>query len=336
MPTITVTRTYQDTAGVPASGSVSFTPVVSAPDGGSIQFLADPVVAPVSAGQLLVTLVTTDTFVVAGTVTYRVVERVGQTFRRRFYVALPSSLGPTVDLGSLVTTAGPPNTILIEGGADLTDAVDELDARLDVLEAMTTLAEHTAAADPHPVYLTADEANALYALISRALPSGGGTAQALVKNSPTDYDVAWADQEATAITSPFAVVATSTSHVPITAQGMAGQTADLLDAKQDGGAVVFGVTADGRTRIGASPPSAGTVRVEQATTTEKGVVVKQKAAGTAAPIEVQDSAGVAKFSVGPDGLVVAPNVLNPLLVLANAAPVPGGTPNGTVIMRLPA
>lgn len=54
---------------------------------------------------------------------------------------------------------------------------------------------HEAAADPHPLYLTAGEGNAAYAPIGHShsglAPAGGSAAQVLKKNSGTDYDYSW-------------------------------------------------------------------------------------------------------------------------------------------------
>lgn len=169
-----------------------------------------------------------------------------------------------------------------------------------------------------------------------SLPSGGTTGQVLVKNSGSNYDLSWAAQTATTPSSPFTVTATAVGQVPITAQGMSGQTADLLEVKLDGGALAFGVAAGGQVKIGNGAPASGTIRVEQIGTTEKGLVIKQKASGTADPIEVTDSAGTEVFSVAADGTVAGKNIGAKVLVLDNAASVPAGTPAGTVILRRPA
>jgi hypothetical protein len=335
MSTIIVTNNYQNIAGGAASGTVSFTPVVSAADGGSITYLADPVVAPVVSGGLAVSLLTTDSFVTNGTVTYRVVERVGSTLRRRFFVEIPSSLGSTVVLSTLSATSTPPNTVIISGGADLDAALAALDARLDALEAATTVAAHAAASDPHSVYLTQTEADALYSPVAKAVPTGGSTGQVLAKNSATNNDVGWVNQTANAVTSPLSVTATATSQVPITATGMAGQTADILDAKLNGGALALGVASDGTVKVGNAAPSVGTLRVQHLSASTKGVVIKQQSAGTAAPIEVQDSAGAVKFAVASDGTVTGTNIGAKVIVLNAADSVPAGTPAGTVILRRP-
>lgn len=150
MAHITVTNTYEDGSGAGLSGNVTFTPVVTADDGGSVTFIADPVAYRVVAGELSATVLTTDSYTaVEGAVTYRVVERIGSTFRRKFYVALPSSLGASVELGDLTTYQDPPNTLVLEGGGaiDLTShlAVDHAplvasiadhESRLDVIEAI--------------------------------------------------------------------------------------------------------------------------------------------------------------------------------------------------------
>lgn len=338
MATIIVTNSYADASGAAPSGTVTFTPVVSATDGGSFTFLADPTAVPVVAGEMAIVLLTTDSFVVDGTVTYRVVERVGSTLRTRYYVDIPSSLGATVVLSTLTTTSTPPNTFVIDGGGDLDAELDALDARLDVLEAESAgdLAGHEAASDPHPIYLTEAEATALYALIAEKVPTGGATGQVLAKNSATDNDVGWVNQSATAITSPFVVTADAVGEVPITAQGMAGQTADVFQAKLDGGTQVIAATAGGQVEVGNAPPADGSLRVEQRATTERAVKVKLKSAATADAIQVVDNADAELMSVGADGIIAAPNIGNPVLILDNAASVPAGTLDGTLIVRRPA
>lgn len=338
MATIIVTNSYLDPSGASPNGVVTFTPVVSATDGGSFRYLADPVSAPVVAGDLAVSLLTTDSFVVDGTVTYRVVERVGSTLRRRFYVEIPSTLGATVVLSTLTSTASPPNTFVIEGGGDLDAALDSLDARLIVLEGQSAgdLAGHEAAADPHPDYLLQSEADVLYPPLATKVPTGGTTGQVLAKATASDNDVEWVNQAATAITSPFTVTADAVGETPITAQGMTGQTADILAAKLVGGTGAFSVAATGQVKVGNSPPTAGTVRIQQKAASEAGIVVKQQATPTANAITVTDDGDVEIFAVEPDGQVTAPNIGNPVLILDNAASVPNGTLDGTLIVRRPA
>jgi hypothetical protein len=338
MTNITVTNTYQDAGGAAPSGTVSFTPVLSATGGSSFTILADPIMAPVVAGVLSVSLLTTDTFQVDGTVTYRVVERVGATKRSRFYVAIPSSLGSSVVLSSLAATSTPPNTFVIEGGGDLDAALDALDARIVVLEAEAAggLAAHEAAADPHADYLQQAETDLLYEPIGYGIPTGGTIGQVLAKDSSTARDVSWVNQAATAITSPFTVTADAISETPITAQGMAGQTADVFAAKLNGGTGALAVAATGQVKVGNAPPTAGTVRIEQKSASEAGIVVKLQSTPTADAIAVTDNGGTVLMSVEPDGQVVAPNIGVKVIVLDNAAAVPGGTLAGTVILRRPA
>jgi hypothetical protein len=338
MTNITVTNTYQDSLGLGLAGTVTFTPVVTADDGGSITFIDDPIGARVTAGDLLVSLVTTDSFDVNGTVTYRVVERIGTSHRRRYYVELDSALGASVVLSSLTTYTNPPNTLVIEGFGDVSTAITDLDSRVGVLESLGAgdLATHEAAADPHADYLLQAEADALYPTIGTQVPLGGTTGQVLAKNSATDNDVDWVNQTATAITSPFVVTADAVGEVPITAQGMAGQTADVFQAKLDGGTQVIAATAGGQVEVGNSPPADGSLRVEQRAVGERAVKVKLKTSATADAIQVVDNADAELMSVGADGIITAPNIGNPVLILDNAASVPSGTLEGTLIVRRPA
>jgi hypothetical protein len=168
MTNILVTGTYSDGAGNPLSGTITFTPVVTGTDG-TVVFLADPVSASVSGGVLSQALTTTDSWNVEGAVTYKVVERVGSTGRKRYYVTLPSSLGLDVDLATRVQFATPPNQIQLDSGGSTTDFTTHiatvhdpldaelvaLDGRIDALEATSGAGAHNSltsrsAADGHP------------------------------------------------------------------------------------------------------------------------------------------------------------------------------------------
>lgn len=63
-------------------------------------------------------------------------------------------------------------------------------------EAAGAVAAHVAAADPHPIYLTAAEGNAAYSGLghthSGLAPIGGAAGLVLKKNSATDFDYSWA------------------------------------------------------------------------------------------------------------------------------------------------
>jgi hypothetical protein len=115
--TITVTAEYQSILGVAAGGSVTFTPSVTPllDDSDAIFFEATPVIASVTggAGALSVVLPTTDQFSPANW-TYQVNENItfgaNQTFTRAYYVALPSTLGSTVNLIALAPLSIAPAT----------------------------------------------------------------------------------------------------------------------------------------------------------------------------------------------------------------------------------
>lgn len=347
MTTIIVSNTYQDAQGFGLSGTVTFTPVTTADDGGSITYIADPVAARVQAGVLSKELVTTDTYDVPGTVTYRVVERIGASYRRRYYVEIPSSLGSSVVLGTLQQFSNPPNTLVLEGIGDVSAAINDLDARLDTQEALPLLTDHEAAADPHSAagYLTQTVADTLYGSQQATLPTGGSTGQVLAKQSAADQDVDWEDQAATTLTPPVTFTATDPADVPLTLEGAASQTADLFEIKDNSANLKLAVLAGGQVRIGTTPPTGGTLRIEQNSTSGRGIVLKQKAGGTADPLDITDSADASVMTVEADGTVNGLNVgtdpttgnfYAPNLVLDNAAAVPAGTPAGTLILRRPA
>lgn len=147
MSTIIVTATYSDGAGNPMSGTVTFTPVVTGTDG-TVVFLGEPVTARVTAGLMSKELQTTDSWTTPGAVTYKVVEKVGSSGRVRFFVSLPSTLGSTVDMSSLLRYSNPPNQLQIDAGdtvdftshlandhGPITTELTNIDGRLDALEA---------------------------------------------------------------------------------------------------------------------------------------------------------------------------------------------------------
>ena len=335
MTNIIVTNTYQDVSGTPLTGTVTFTPAATANDGSLTTLIADPLSFPVTAGVLSATIKTTDTYTVAGAITYRVVERIGTTLRRRFYCSIPSSLGASVILSSLTQYSNPPNTLILTGGADATAAITALDARLDTIEAFVPMTTHVAAADPHTGYITTAEGDAAYAALSNAVKTGGTVNQVYTKQSSAANDAIWSTPSAATLTTPVTFTSTAVGQVPLTVKGFAGQTADILDVQTSASANIIAALQGGQIKIGGAPPTAGTIRVEQAATTEKGLVIKQKASGTANPIDVTDSAGTTVFSVASTGTVVAPNVGVKVLVLDAAAGIPAGTIAGTVILRRP-
>ena len=171
MAQITVTGTYEDISGNPQNGTVTFTPVSTGTDG-TVVFLADPVSAKVQGGLLSKTIATTDTYETDGAVTYRIVTKVGSTGRTRFYASLPSSLGATVDLATVIHFPNPPNQIQLDSGttpidftthiatdhAPLIAELADHESRIDDLETApgTLTGSHTdllnrSAADSHPM-----------------------------------------------------------------------------------------------------------------------------------------------------------------------------------------
>lgn len=119
MTTLIVTGTYQDAESVAQNGTVSFTPTLAgATDAAYV--IGDTVVARVVNGVLSQVLVDTDSWAqVSGQVSYRVVERLGTTGRSLFYVMLPASLAPTVDIGDLARYAVPPDVVIDPSANDV-------------------------------------------------------------------------------------------------------------------------------------------------------------------------------------------------------------------------
>ena len=115
--TITVTAEYQSLLGVAATGSVTFTPTATPLIDSSDQifFEATPVTGTVtgSNGVLSVVLPCTDQFTPSGW-TYQVQENISigssLSFSRSYYVALPHTLGASVNLITLAPLSTAPAT----------------------------------------------------------------------------------------------------------------------------------------------------------------------------------------------------------------------------------
>jgi hypothetical protein len=117
---ITVTGTYTDMGGNPLTGHVTFTPSVSplTDSTGMAIFEGAPVGASPSNGFLSIVLPTTDQFSPTGWI-WRVTENLsnglpgaqGSRLSRSYAVALPSSLGATVDLSQLAPVSPVPPVI---------------------------------------------------------------------------------------------------------------------------------------------------------------------------------------------------------------------------------
>lgn len=101
--TITVTGTYRSATGTAAAGAVVFTPSSMLTDiTGQVILTGAPINAPLIAGVFSVTLPCTDNVTIRPDgFKYLVNQAVGFTSAAQFAIALPSTLGPTVDISAL-------------------------------------------------------------------------------------------------------------------------------------------------------------------------------------------------------------------------------------------
>ena len=107
---ITVTGTYLDMQGNPLSGSVTFTPSTAplADTTGEVTLAGIPVAASLTAeGTISVVLPCTDQMPAAGYWVWQVTENITGSPARTYGIALPHSLGSTVDLSTLAPVTPP-------------------------------------------------------------------------------------------------------------------------------------------------------------------------------------------------------------------------------------
>lgn len=250
--------------------------------------------------------------------------------------------GGVVDHGALTGLADPDHPISavigLQTALDDKAAASHTHAYEAVGVAASLLSGHTGAADPHPVYMTAAETAAAYAPLTRAIPAGGTTGQALVKVSGTDYAVQWATVGGGGgAVAPLSLSGATAAQIPLTVTGAASQTAALTEVRANDGTVALGVTSIGEIRSGININAKnGHLRVGAADAARNVLLLQAAASHTARLISATDSAGTEMFSVSPNGTVVGRNIGAPVIVLDAAQAVPGTTITGTVIFRRPA
>jgi Protein of unknown function (DUF2793) len=93
-------------------------------------------------------------------------------------------------------TAAQVKALLAIAAADVSGLGSAATQASSAFETAGAVAAHAAAADPHPIYLTAVEGNAAYSTLAHThsglAPIGGVAGFVLKKNSATDYDYSWA------------------------------------------------------------------------------------------------------------------------------------------------
>lgn len=147
----------------------------------------------------------------------------------------------------------------------------------------------------------------------------------------------------TGVTPPIVRQATAIDQVPFAAKGMAGQTADILEARLSDDSVAFGVTPDAEIEVGGAGVDAinGVVRITTDDPTRVGYVVRGAVDQASKYFRALDNALVEKFAVKADGTISGLNLGGPFdivgsVVLDAVEAVPTDLPVGTVILRRPA
>lgn len=148
-----------------------------------------------------------------------------------------------------------------------------------------------------------------------------------------------------AIAAPFSLIASAAGMVPLTIKGAISQTALLLQAKNSDDVVIAYIDANGQIGAGASYAGAGMLKALARTSSTPLARLRMASGQSGQAIILEDSAGLNKFVVLPDGTVNGANIgavpntsieYVPLMVLDAAEAVPAETRVGTVVLRRPA
>lgn len=148
-----------------------------------------------------------------------------------------------------------------------------------------------------------------------------------------------------AISAPFSLIAALASDVPLTIKAAISQTANLFVIKDSDENIIGSISPLGQLTAGAEFTGNAMFKAKCRASTIPGVRV-QGATGQTGNLYVgEDSTGVNRFTVAPDGTVNGANVgtvpgttitYSPTLVLDAAEAVPPETLAGTIILRRPA
>jgi soluble cytochrome b562 len=150
-----------------------------------------------------------------------------------------------------------------------------------------------------------------------------------------------------AIAAPRTILSTAATMVPLTLKGFTGQSEPLLEFRSSSDELIGKVDQAGQFTSGATFTGTAQLKAKCRGISIPGLRVQGYTGQTGNLIIAEDSGGVTKMSVGPDGTVNGPNVgtipgsspaikYSPVLILDATATVPTGTLAGTVILRRPA
>jgi hypothetical protein len=188
--------------------------------------------------------------------------------------------------------------------------------------------------DPHVAagYITQTYADGLYAPAS------------FVPDSPTNGyflqtdgagNTSWATGTGGGISAPYTLIGAGSGTTPMTIQGVSGQSVPLFRIEDNTTSHKFSVDQSGRVSVGGSFSMGGMIKTVADQLSRKGIVSRRfsnTTAGAGNLFEGQDEGGNAVFSVDAAGNVAGTNIGAKVIVVDTVNDVPGGTPDGTVVL----
>lgn len=148
-----------------------------------------------------------------------------------------------------------------------------------------------------------------------------------------------------AIAAPFSLISTAISMVPLKIKRMVGQTANLLEVKDENDVILAYIDQNGQICAGTSFAGQGMLKANGRSGSLPVMRLQMGSSPTGNAIVLQDSTGQAVFTVNNDGTLNAKNLgsppgggitYSPMLVLDASATVPTETVAGTIVLRRPA
>lgn len=149
------------------------------------------------------------------------------------------------------------------------------------------------------------------------------------------------------VSAPFSLISTAIGMVPLTVKRISGQTANLVNIKDENEVVIASVDQNGQITAGGLFTGQGMFRALARNASTPLARLQMFLNQSANPVIVQDSTGTNKFTVGPDGMVNGANIGTPPgggagftyspMVVLDAAQVPPSTLlAGTIVLKRPA
>lgn len=207
--------------------------------------------------------------------------------------------------------------------------IDTVVVRLDRVANTATLAVVTGTPEASPVAPTLSTADSLYELplANVTVPAAAGV---IVAGNVTDRRTLTKTFDRTAYVAKAGgdtITASTATVIPLVVRGAASQTANLLEARNDAGAVVVRFSAAGsittEQTVQAGPagsmPGAGQARVAAVTASTPGLVVRGAASQTANLAIFESSAGTALTRINAAGGIEVVNFFDAQAVTPTAA-----------------